>query len=110
MRWDRAPEPPLPPPQTELVVEAVRKDQEGDASAALALYCKALEYFVPALRCECPGGLRGGRGGRSRGGLQSKEGGCGRGWSSPGLGAGAVPLVLGTPRPSGTSEPFSAPR
>ncbi|NXD66525.1 ULK3 kinase, partial [Eolophus roseicapillus] len=37
---------------TDLVVEAVRKDQEGDASAALSLYCKALEYFVPALHYE----------------------------------------------------------
>ncbi|NXJ81358.1 ULK3 kinase, partial [Trogon melanurus] len=37
---------------TELVVEAVKKDQEGDASAALSLYCKALEYFVPALHYE----------------------------------------------------------
>lgn len=40
--------------QTNLVVEAVKKDQEGDASAALSLYCKALEYFVPALHCESP--------------------------------------------------------
>ncbi|NXT54267.1 ULK3 kinase, partial [Pluvianellus socialis] len=37
---------------TDLVVEAVKKDQEGDAAAALSLYCKALEYFVPALHCE----------------------------------------------------------
>ncbi|XP_051484364.1 serine/threonine-protein kinase ULK3 isoform X3 [Apus apus] len=37
---------------TNLVVEAVKKDQEGDASAALSLYCKALEYFVPALHYE----------------------------------------------------------
>ncbi|NWX92447.1 ULK3 kinase, partial [Nothoprocta pentlandii] len=37
---------------TSLVVEAVKKDQEGDASAALSLYCKALEYFVPALHYE----------------------------------------------------------
>ncbi|NWR42279.1 ULK3 kinase, partial [Regulus satrapa] len=37
---------------TELVVEAVRKDQEGDASAAFSLYRKALEYFVPALHYE----------------------------------------------------------
>ncbi|XP_074693694.1 serine/threonine-protein kinase ULK3 isoform X2 [Strix aluco] len=37
---------------TDLVVEAVKKDQEGDASAALSLYCKALEYFVPALHYE----------------------------------------------------------
>ncbi|XP_061854991.1 serine/threonine-protein kinase ULK3 isoform X2 [Colius striatus] len=37
---------------TDLVVEAVKKDQEGDASAALSLYCKALEYFVPALYYE----------------------------------------------------------
>ncbi|XP_061854992.1 serine/threonine-protein kinase ULK3 isoform X3 [Colius striatus] len=38
--------------ETDLVVEAVKKDQEGDASAALSLYCKALEYFVPALYYE----------------------------------------------------------
>uniref|UniRef100_A0A8C0ZKB7 Serine/threonine-protein kinase ULK3 n=1 Tax=Cyanistes caeruleus TaxID=156563 RepID=A0A8C0ZKB7_CYACU len=37
---------------TDLVVEAVRKDQEGDASAAFSLYRKALEYFVPALHYE----------------------------------------------------------
>ncbi|KAM6302310.1 serine/threonine-protein kinase ULK3 isoform 2-T2 [Podargus strigoides] len=37
---------------TNLVVEAVKKDQEGDAAAALSLYCKALEYFVPALHYE----------------------------------------------------------
>ncbi|XP_072727385.1 serine/threonine-protein kinase ULK3 isoform X5 [Ciconia boyciana] len=37
---------------TNLVVEAVKKDQEGDTSAALSLYCKALEYFVPALHYE----------------------------------------------------------
>ncbi|NXG84048.1 ULK3 kinase, partial [Stercorarius parasiticus] len=37
---------------TNLVVEAVKKDQEGDAPAALSLYCKALEYFVPALHYE----------------------------------------------------------
>ncbi|NWU66423.1 ULK3 kinase, partial [Pterocles burchelli] len=47
-----SPESPLSPPQTDLVVEAVRKDQEGDATAALSLYCKALEYFVPALHYE----------------------------------------------------------
>ncbi|NXH99825.1 ULK3 kinase, partial [Pachycephala philippinensis] len=48
------PSPETPPcvPQTNLVVEAVRKDQEGDASAALSLYCKALEYLVPALHYE----------------------------------------------------------
>ncbi|NXH38196.1 ULK3 kinase, partial [Dicaeum eximium] len=37
---------------TDLVVEAVRKDQEGDASAAFSLYRKALEYFVPAMHYE----------------------------------------------------------
>ncbi|XP_053128760.1 serine/threonine-protein kinase ULK3 isoform X2 [Hemicordylus capensis] len=37
---------------TNLVMEAVEKDQAGDASAALSLYSKALEYFVPALRYE----------------------------------------------------------
>lgn len=39
-------------PQRALVVEAVKKDQEGDAAAALSLYCKALDFFVPALHCE----------------------------------------------------------
>jgi hypothetical protein len=34
------------------VVQAVKKDQEGDATAALSLYCKALDFFVPALHCE----------------------------------------------------------
>ncbi|KAM6059065.1 serine/threonine-protein kinase ULK3 isoform 3-T4 [Theristicus caerulescens] len=38
--------------ETDLVVEAVKKDQEGDTSTALSLYCKALEYFVPALHYE----------------------------------------------------------
>ncbi|XP_062998839.1 serine/threonine-protein kinase ULK3 [Elgaria multicarinata webbii] len=37
---------------TSLVTEAVKKDQEGEAAAALSLYSKALEYFVPALRYE----------------------------------------------------------
>lgn len=37
---------------TALVVEAVKKDQEGDAAAALSLYCKALDFFVPALHYE----------------------------------------------------------
>ncbi|KAK1338586.1 hypothetical protein QTO34_019240 [Cnephaeus nilssonii] len=37
---------------TILVVQAVQKDQEGDAAAALSLYCKALDFFVPALRYE----------------------------------------------------------
>ena len=40
-------------PQTALVVQAVKKDQDGDAAAALSLYCKALDFFVPALHCEC---------------------------------------------------------
>ncbi|XP_023608885.1 serine/threonine-protein kinase ULK3 isoform X5 [Myotis lucifugus] len=37
---------------TILVVQAVKKDQEGDAAAALSLYCKALDFFVPALHYE----------------------------------------------------------
>uniref|UniRef100_A0A2K5PTC6 non-specific serine/threonine protein kinase n=1 Tax=Cebus imitator TaxID=2715852 RepID=A0A2K5PTC6_CEBIM len=37
---------------TALVVQAVKKDQEGDAAAALSLYCKALDFFVPALHYE----------------------------------------------------------
>ncbi|XP_068131784.1 serine/threonine-protein kinase ULK3 isoform X2 [Hyperolius riggenbachi] len=35
-----------------LVTEAVQKDGVGDHSTALSLYCKALEYFVPALHYE----------------------------------------------------------
>ncbi|XP_047396193.1 serine/threonine-protein kinase ULK3 isoform X1 [Sciurus carolinensis] len=38
--------------KTALVVEAVKKDQEGDPAAALSLYCKALDFFVPALHYE----------------------------------------------------------
>lgn len=51
----------------------MKKDQEGDTSAALSLYCKALEYFVPALYCESiPGRVHGswavlGRGGSTPG-------------------------------------------
>ncbi|OCT89445.1 hypothetical protein XELAEV_18018066mg [Xenopus laevis] len=37
---------------TRLVVEAVEKDSAGEHSAALTLYCKALEYFIPALHYE----------------------------------------------------------
>ncbi|XP_066198460.1 serine/threonine-protein kinase ULK3 isoform X1 [Saccopteryx leptura] len=37
---------------TALVVQAVKKDEDGDAAAALALYCKALDFFVPALHYE----------------------------------------------------------
>ncbi|KAG8514581.1 Serine/threonine-protein kinase ULK3 [Galemys pyrenaicus] len=37
---------------TALVVQAVKKDQEGDAAVALSLYCKALDFFVPALHYE----------------------------------------------------------
>ncbi|XP_063099411.1 serine/threonine-protein kinase ULK3 isoform X4 [Cavia porcellus] len=37
---------------TALVVQAVQKDQEGDTTAALSLYCKALDFFVPALHYE----------------------------------------------------------
>lgn len=36
----------------ELVLRAVQKDQEGDRSAALSLYCSALEHFVPAIHYE----------------------------------------------------------
>ena len=46
-------------PQTALVVQAVKKDQEGDAAAALSLDCKALDFFVPALHCECQAGVAG---------------------------------------------------
>ncbi|KAL1007405.1 hypothetical protein UPYG_G00086340 [Umbra pygmaea] len=36
----------------ELVLEAVQKDQDGARSAALSLYCSALEHFVPAIHYE----------------------------------------------------------
>ncbi|XP_019912028.2 serine/threonine-protein kinase ULK3 isoform X3 [Esox lucius] len=36
----------------ELVLKAVQKDQEGQRSAALSLYCSALEHFVPAIHYE----------------------------------------------------------
>lgn len=35
-----------------LVMQAVQKDQEGDRSSALTLYCSALEHFVPAIHYE----------------------------------------------------------
>ena len=38
--------------QKELVLQAVQKDQEGERSAALSLYCAALEHFVPAIHCK----------------------------------------------------------
>ncbi|XP_047594482.1 serine/threonine-protein kinase ULK3 isoform X5 [Lutra lutra] len=37
---------------TALVVQAVKKDQDGEAVAALSLYCQALDFFVPALHYE----------------------------------------------------------
>ncbi|XP_038623104.1 serine/threonine-protein kinase ULK3 [Tachyglossus aculeatus] len=37
---------------TALVVEAVKKDQQGDYGDALSLYCRALDFFVPALHYE----------------------------------------------------------
>lgn len=38
--------------QKELVLQAVQKDQEGERTAALCLYCSALEHFVPAIHCK----------------------------------------------------------
>lgn len=35
-----------------LVMQAVQKDQDGQRSAALSLYCSALEHFVPAIHYE----------------------------------------------------------
>ncbi|KAK2894374.1 hypothetical protein Q8A67_011603 [Cirrhinus molitorella] len=35
-----------------LVLQAVQKDQDGERSAALSLYCNALEHFVPAIHYE----------------------------------------------------------
>lgn len=40
------------PFQKELVLQAVQKDQEGERSAALSLYCAAVEHFVPAIHCK----------------------------------------------------------
>ncbi|XP_068612869.1 serine/threonine-protein kinase ULK3-like, partial [Brachionichthys hirsutus] len=36
----------------DLVMQAIQKDQEGERSTALSLYCSALEHFVPALHFE----------------------------------------------------------
>ncbi|XP_068166794.1 serine/threonine-protein kinase ULK3 [Antennarius striatus] len=36
----------------DLVTQAIQKDQEGERSRALSLYCNALEHFVPALHYE----------------------------------------------------------
>nr|XP_057944647.1 serine/threonine-protein kinase ULK3 isoform X2 [Doryrhamphus excisus] len=36
----------------DLVLQAVQKDQESEWSAALSLYCSALEHFVPAIYYE----------------------------------------------------------
>lgn len=38
--------------QKALVMQAVQKDQDGERSAALSLYCSALEHFVPAIHCK----------------------------------------------------------
>ncbi|XP_031670031.1 serine/threonine-protein kinase ULK3 isoform X7 [Oncorhynchus kisutch] len=40
------------PIEKDLVLKAVQKDQEGDRSAALSLYCSSLEHFVPAIHYE----------------------------------------------------------
>ncbi|XP_034751869.1 serine/threonine-protein kinase ULK3 isoform X3 [Etheostoma cragini] len=40
------------PIEKELVLQAVQKDQEGEKSAALSLYCSALEHFVPSIYYE----------------------------------------------------------
>lgn len=40
------------PKSKALVLQAVQKDQDGDRSAALSLYCSALEHFVPAIHYE----------------------------------------------------------
>lgn len=37
---------------TALVLEAVQKDETGEHSGALSLYCRALEHFVPAIHYE----------------------------------------------------------
>ncbi|KAK1157879.1 serine/threonine-protein kinase ULK3-like [Acipenser oxyrinchus oxyrinchus] len=37
---------------TALVLEAVQKDEAGEHSGALSLYCRALEHFVPAIHYE----------------------------------------------------------
>ncbi|CAH2273397.1 serine threonine- kinase ULK3 [Pelobates cultripes] len=35
-----------------LVIEAVEKDNAGDFTSALTLYCRAMDYFIPALHYE----------------------------------------------------------
>ncbi|XP_026086199.1 serine/threonine-protein kinase ULK3-like isoform X5 [Carassius auratus] len=40
------------PIEKALVMQAVQKDQDGERSAALSLYCSALEHFVPAIHYE----------------------------------------------------------
>ncbi|XP_016407770.1 serine/threonine-protein kinase ULK3 [Sinocyclocheilus rhinocerous] len=40
------------PIEKALVLQAVQKDQDGERSAALSLYCSALEHFVPAIHYE----------------------------------------------------------
>ena len=37
--------------QRSLIKQAVVKDSEGKLSLAVALYCEALEHFLPALEC-----------------------------------------------------------
>lgn len=66
----------LPAPQTALAVQAVEKDHAGDAAAAFSLYCKALDFFVPALRCEHLGLLGAEGGGRQSCSARIPEAAC----------------------------------
>ncbi|XP_037357996.1 serine/threonine-protein kinase ULK3 isoform X2 [Talpa occidentalis] len=68
---------------TALVVQAVKKDQEGDAAAALSLYCKALDFFVPALHYEVDAQRKE----AIKAKVNERAPACGNGWGSmcPGL-------------------------
>ncbi|XP_023608886.1 serine/threonine-protein kinase ULK3 isoform X6 [Myotis lucifugus] len=75
---------------TILVVQAVKKDQEGDAAAALSLYCKALDFFVPALHCPAETGGLCPRPAQRDGSGQATPPGCsGSGFSCCGQGGGS---------------------
>lgn len=38
--------------QRELVKNAVELDTKGDYPGAVKLYCEAIEYFLPAIKCK----------------------------------------------------------
>ncbi|XP_014437415.1 serine/threonine-protein kinase ULK3 isoform X3 [Tupaia chinensis] len=85
---------------TSLVVQAVKKDQEGDAAAALSLYCQALDFLVPALHYEVDT--------QRKEAIKAKVGGAVR---VPGRGAQGHRLVLQPgPAAAGHLCPGPAPR